>query len=93
MTAELTAQETYDSLTGFEEIAIRKHFGMAVNELDKFTIGRALVFAHKRRDGLKDPEAYEAALAMTRSEVQEFFPAEADEPMPEDPETEQGKDS
>jgi hypothetical protein len=47
MTTELTAEEVFDSLTGFDEIAIAQHFGRTVSDLaqsDASMFGRALVF-------------------------------------------------
>lgn len=80
-TVELTAEQTFDSVTGFDEIAIAQHFGRTVSELaekDASMFGRALVFVLKRRDGATDDEARTAALEMTFGEFQKFF-AEASE--------------
>lgn len=96
MTHELTAQEMLQSLTGYEEIAIAKAFGEAVMDLaekDKMTFGRSLVFVAEKREGMKDPEAKDAALSLTIKQASEFFADEQDEPMPEDPVSAAGKDN
>jgi len=77
---ETTANETFDSLTGFDEIAIRKEFRQDVARLyeaDAMAFIRAMVFVHQRRQGLKDPAAFQAAMEMPQRELQHYF---ADEP-------------
>jgi hypothetical protein len=71
-----SAEEVFDSLTGFDEIAISQHFGRTVSELgekDQSMFGRALVFVLKRRDGASDDEARNAALGLTMKEFTAFF--------------------
>lgn len=89
-----TAEQVFDTVTGFDEIAIAQHFGRTVQELaekDASMFGRALVFVVKRRDGASDDEARNAALGMTFGEFQAFFaePTEVeagkDEPPGESP--------
>jgi hypothetical protein len=88
-----TPDEMFESLTGFDEIAISKHFDADVSVLrDRpFTFMRALVFIDQRRTGLSDPEAKEAALGLTLREVDDYFAEDQDEPNPEDPITPEGK--
>lgn len=77
-----TAEEAFDSLTGFDEIAIAQRFGRTVSELatrDESMFGRALVFVFKRRGGATDDEAYNAALSLSMKEFMTFFAAESDE--------------
>lgn len=91
---DLTAEEFFESLSGYDEIAVTKHFGrtvVALSREDEMAFARALVFVAKRREGLTDSEAYNAALGATVREVSQFF-AEDNEPMPSDPITESGKD-
>ena len=74
-----TAEEVFDSLTGFDEIAIAHHFGSTVADLaenDTSMFGRALVFIVKRREGATDDEARNAALGMTMREYNNDFFAE-----------------
>lgn len=76
MSVSQTAEEVFDSLTGFDEIAISFHFGHTVSELaqsDASMFGRALVFIVKRREGLTDDEARNAAMEMTLKEFTTFF--------------------
>jgi hypothetical protein len=50
----MTAEEVFDSLTGFDEIAIAQQFRHTVADLaqnDVSMFARALVFVAKRRDG------------------------------------------
>lgn len=76
-----TAEQVFDSVTGFDEIAISQHFGRTVQELaekDASMFGRSLIFVVKRREGATDDEARNAALGLTFGEFQTFF-AEATE--------------
>lgn len=93
---DITVEEMLNSLTGFDEIAVSKAFGLDVfTLLDTTTItgGRALVFVHKRRQGMSDTEAKAAALSMTVRETDAYFAAEPTEIDAEAPETDAGKDS
>lgn len=93
--AELTGDEMFDALTGFEEIAIAKCFGRSVESMfnaDRLQLSRALVFAHLRRDGHKDAEAYRQAQEMGTRRVRDYFLPNEPEPMPHEPVTESGKD-
>jgi hypothetical protein len=93
----LTAEEVFDSLTGFDEIAIAQQFGHTVADLaqnDVSMFARALVFVAKRRDGLTDDEAKTAAFTMSLKETNSFFAEVAaeeesgkDEPPAESPAT------
>lgn len=77
-----TAEQVFDSVTGFDEIAISTHFGRTVQELaekDASMFGRALVFVVKRREGLADDEARNAALGLTFGEFQAFFAEPSEE--------------
>lgn len=101
-TSDLTGQAFFDTLNGFDEIAITKQFGTDVSQLttgkdrpgNPTMLLRALVFVdHRRRTGAKDAEAYKAAMNLTLTEVHDYFaddePAEMD---PDDPDTEAGKE-
>ena len=87
--SELTPSEMFLTLNGFDEIAIAQRFGVDVSEMTK-TPGmfvRALIFVSERRDGVKDGEAFKAAMEMPFGTAQEYF-----EPEPEDDESEEGDD-
>jgi hypothetical protein len=95
MSNNLSAEEFMDSLTGFDEIGIQKVFGAKPIELgrkDRSGLMRGLYMIAQRREGLSEAEAKKAALGATLKEVGDFFPDAEDEPMPEDPATESGKD-
>lgn len=77
----MTAEETFESLTGFDEIAISQQFGRTVAELaqrDPMLWMRSLIFVLKRRDGMNDPDSKNAALELTIKQATEYF-AEDDE--------------
>lgn len=89
-----TASEFFESLTGFDEIAIAKAFGRNVVTLsseDQMGFARSLVFVAQRRGGMNDRDAYQAAMGMTLKEVNAYFAEEEDEAVPDDPSTESGK--
>ncbi|HWI43269.1 MAG TPA: hypothetical protein VNS81_06585 [Nocardioides sp.] len=95
--------ELFLSLTGFDEIAIAKAFGAEVSEIAEvdpqgqpkrqYTLLRALAFVHQRRQGLKDGDAFKAAMNLTLQDVTDYFADEdEDELDPDDPVGDQGKD-
>lgn len=95
MSNKITVDEMTDSLTGFEEVAIAKHFEadwMQLMETRPTMLLRALVFTQLARGEVKAAEAKAEAMGMPLSEVNDFFATDEDEPMPEDPVTESGKD-
>jgi hypothetical protein len=88
MSCDQTVEELADSLTGFDEIAIKKAFGspfsaLAPNEKgeggDVFQFLRVLVFVHRRREGENDITAYNSAQGMTTGEVNAYFADESPE--------------
>lgn len=90
---DLTADEFFDSLTGYDEIAIGKAFGDLESLREKpFTFLRALVFVDLKRQGNRDPEAKQAALELTIGALGEYFADDEPEVDPDDPDSESGKD-
>lgn len=90
----MNTDEFCDSLTGYEEIAIKEEFGAKPAELGEYDVTgliRALYFVARKRDGLRNSEAKKAALEATLGEVNAMF-TDDEEPFPEDPITESGKD-
>lgn len=95
-----TLEDAFNSLTGFDEIAIEKRFGLS----DYSTIEqrstrwvRAMVFVLKRREGLNDLDAYKTAMDMTLGELNDQFAEDEDDETdrdfdPENPVSELGKD-
>lgn len=83
---DMTATEVFESLTGFDEIAIAQKFGTDVTVLadTKPTMFmRALVYVLKRRDGMTDAEAKNAAMGLTLKAAEGYFADDAADPMPE----------
>jgi hypothetical protein len=92
--ANVTATEVFESMTGYEELAIAKAFGVNPNDYDEDSgnsklvgtlLGRSLVFLHARREGKADAEALDVALGLTMPDLIDYFIPEVDE--------EAGKDS
>lgn len=94
MAHEMTAEDFFRSLNGFDEIAIAKAFGTDIYVLrDKpLTFLRALVFVDYRRQQHKDGEAVTFAMERTVGDLEEYFSEEEQELDPGDPETDQGKE-
>lgn len=96
MTAtDKTANEVFESLNGFDEIAIKKMFGQTMNSLtgpdEAVMWHRALIFTEQRRAGLNDHAAWEHAMGLALADVKGYFVDEPDEPVPSHPVTESGK--
>lgn len=87
-----TVEEMAESLTGFEELAIKAHFDATVDSFDSGTmLLRALVFVQHTRAGMKAKDAKDAAMALTIKALPEQF-AEDTEVTPDEPVTAAGKD-
>lgn len=77
----MSADEVFNSLNDFDEIAIERAFGNDVLSLkdNPTRFLRALWFTLKRREGLKDPEAKKAAQDILLGDlIAGFEAAEAD---------------
>lgn len=98
-----TFKEMFDSLVRPEELAIAEVFGHKIEALaatdsphfDWSDANRALVFVQHLRDGMTQPEASAAAFGITKGEALsgDLFADEPDDVMPEEPDSETGKDS
>lgn len=86
-----SAQDVVLSLTGYDEIAIEKAFGMDLESLPAQKSMRALAFVLFRRKGQTDAEAKESVLQASQQAVMEMFGVDLEELMADEPETEQGK--
>lgn len=79
MSCDQTPEELADSITGFDEIAIKKAFGAAFATMgapetgDPFQFLRSLIFVHCRREGSNDITAYNTAQGLTTAEVNDYF--------------------
>lgn len=92
---KITIGDMLESLTGFEEIAISKHFDADIATLlasQATMAGRSLVFINLKRSGMTDSAAKQSAMEMTLKVVDDYFAEDDEEPMPEEPVTEAGKD-
>lgn len=69
------ADEFFMSLNGFDEIAIAKEFKSDITALRTSPIMflRALLFVDKRRGGMKDADAFKAAMEAPITEVNDYF--------------------
>ncbi len=95
------ASEVYESLNGYEELAIVKMFGFPVSDYapdedtgDKgnmMAMARALAFVCEKRKGLADQAAFKAAMTMTTRQVTDYFGTEVEEFDETDPVTPEGK--
>lgn len=88
-----SADEVFESLTGFEEIAIASRFGASITKLanDNETIFmRALLFTELVRGGVTAVDAHKHAMLLTIGKVKAFF-ADEDDVVPGDPDSESGK--
>lgn len=91
--SELTVSEVIGGMTGYEEDAITKTFGLPIEDLDDIKTARALIFVvERRRDGFGDAAAAKTAQAMPRNEVMEYFTPSEEEPFPDEPVTAEGND-
>lgn len=103
-TTDKTADELFGTLTGFDELAIAKHFHTPVQSLipdpddrrggpSPWVYFRALVFIDLRRGGTKDADAYKQAMELSVRDAQEYFADPTPDMDAEDPDTDLGKGS
>lgn len=85
-------QDLVLSLTGFDEIAIEKAFSTDLETLSAQRQMRALAFILARREGKNDNAAYQHVMEMAQGDVLGLFGIDVDEVMPDEPESEMGKD-
>lgn len=89
----MTAEEMFESLTGYEEVGVSQHFGAEIGSLagSKPTMFlRSMVFTHLVREGKTAKEAKAEVMGMPLKACNDYF-AEDDEPNPEDPVTPAGE--
>ena len=85
---DITAEEMFESLNGFDELAIAKWFDASPLELGGTTLGRSLVFVVKRREGMTDVEAHAAAMSLAIRDLTGFFVDEDGESGKDEPQSE-----
>jgi hypothetical protein len=106
MSSTQTADEFFNSLTGFDELAIAKQFGQALEHLipsenkatgqktgSPFLFQRALAFVDLRRGGANDRDAFKQAMELSIAEANGYFADDEPDLDPDDPDTEAGKGS
>lgn len=86
-TSEMTAEEAFNNLTGYDEIAIAKWFGespLALSEIKSSGLVRSLVFIEYKRAGMSDKEAHAAALALSMGEITTYYAEDEADPFEEE---------
>lgn len=80
---KIDAEEAAGSVTGYDEIAIAKAFGLDLVDMQEQKKGtltmRALLFITRRREGLSDKDAYRSVMEMRLSDVLDAFDTDAAE--------------
>ncbi len=101
---ETTEHETYDpqdllySLSGYEELAVKKAFGAMPMDLEGSDFLRGLLYAAERRRHVStggkpdDTAAKKAVMALSLRQVQDRFETSDEEPFADEPVTAAGKD-
>jgi hypothetical protein len=98
MTERTTAREVIDSLTGFEEDTILAVTGLTVDAIAdrkmdlKLTRALATIRRLRANPDLTPGEAWQQVQALTQTELAHEFDDEPDDVMPDDPDSEVGKD-
>ena len=84
-TNRLSGDEMFNSLTGFDEIAVAKSFGRSPLDLaranEETNLLRALVFVDLRRNGSSDADAYQAVMGMSLKDIAGYFAAADADPF------------
>lgn len=94
MSANISASEMLESLTGYDEVAISQHFGAEALELAEkkpTMLARAMAFVHMTREGSDTKAAKKAAMELSIREANDYFAESQDEPFPEEPVTAEGE--
>lgn len=94
-TVQMSTDEMFESLTGFDEVAIAKHFGDEWQGLmteKPVMFLRALAFVHFTRTEMNTADAKKAAMGLTVKQAHDFFEPEVEDGEDDNPVTAQGKD-
>jgi hypothetical protein len=70
-TEKIDMQAVYDSLTGFDEIAIKAKFGAPVAELDGAMQSRASLYVVSKREGMADADAFRHSMDITNGDLEQ----------------------
>lgn len=75
-----TVEETMDSITGFDEVAVERAFGKELLELSATMVTRALVFVLERKlNGNDNTAAFNVAMNLGMRELNDRFEEPAKE--------------
>lgn len=91
----LSLPEVVETLTGFDEQYIRERYGSDIEDLldNQPREGmRALAIAVVKHEGTSADLAYTHVMGLNMKQLNDFFADDEPEAMPEEPETESGKD-
>lgn len=87
----------FESMTGFDEIAIERMFGKSAdvmrNSGAETLLLRSLVFVAYRREGLKDPEAFKKVMNAPMKEINAFIEQRAAGDAPGEAQAENSSES
>lgn len=61
------------TLTGFDEIGIKRMFGAGLGELDGGIVPRAILWVAERREGMNDGDAFRKVMEMPLGDLEEKF--------------------
>lgn len=85
-TLDLPLEDATQELTGFEALAIQKHFkATSLGEIGPFALTMGVVWAYENR---REKTEWATVQAMTLRELHGYFA-----PTPSDPDSDEGKDS
>lgn len=72
--SELIEAEAFTrTLTGFDELGIKRVFGSSLGDLEGGLVPRALLWVAERRDGMNDTDAYRFVMEMPLGDVETRF--------------------
>lgn len=89
-----TITEAMGAVTGFDELAVEKHFGADLLDMAEHKprmATRACVFINLRHNGATDRDAYQQVMEMTSGALEDYFEDDPEEVDEDEPETEAGK--
>lgn len=73
MSEKIEAEKFTRSLTGFDEIGIKRVFGVALGDLEGGLVPRALLWVAERRGGMSDADAFRKVMEMPLGDIEERF--------------------
>lgn len=73
MSGRIDAEAFTRTLTGFDEIGIKRVFGSSLGDLEGGLVPRALLWVEERRGGMNDTDAFRKVMEMPLGDVEEAF--------------------